>query len=448
MKMSRQAQEHAQRWSLALCCLAACSQEAPAGLPDDIEWRSEHFVYHARAGDPDVCPALLEQMERHFEVIHAATGLHWPEGQMIDYYKFRDARDYQAAAGCPKNTSGCARDGAAYAYEPLHEHELIHTYFEPLGYPPRILSEGVANLLACNPLDLFISSLPTEADIVEPTDWDEAMAEFEHRERDIPYDLGSLLVSHLIESYGWEAFLDLYREPWFERDSAELEQSLQSIYGVSFDAAWAAAAHAPTSRRCVAAWACAAEPLVPGVSATPSSSCGDSIVRSVSPAETGTLQLQAEGDGGWVVPCPADSGMPISGAEQAVGPGAFTELSQGSSFVVSTGDTTLTSRRLAEPPFGTDCSRLGSQQVDAAATWVFQPRPEPYFLRLDLSQAPEWGLQVIGAGPVRVCPSCEQSDECVSIEQSGKFEAAGDVVLHFPAGSHDTPLAVLTVGNF
>src|SRR4051812_17657372 len=146
-------------WRRAVWCpaffLASCGQEAPPGLPSDIEWRSEHFVYHARAEDPDVCPSLLDQMERHFEVIRAATGVPWPEGRMIHYYKFRDASDYQAAAGCPKNSGGCARDGTAYAYEALHEHELIHPYFEPLGYPPRILSEGVADLLSCRPLDFL-----------------------------------------------------------------------------------------------------------------------------------------------------------------------------------------------------------------------------------------------------------------------------------------------------
>src|SRR5688500_2714642 len=63
---------------LLALCLASCSGGGP-GLPSDIEWRSEHFVYHARAEDGDVCPAVLDQMERHFDTIVAATGLAWPE---------------------------------------------------------------------------------------------------------------------------------------------------------------------------------------------------------------------------------------------------------------------------------------------------------------------------------------------------------------------------------
>src|SRR5688572_2209572 len=57
----------------------ACGMEDTPGLPNDVEWRSEHFVYHSRADDPDVCPALLEQLEQHFEAIRSATGLSWPE---------------------------------------------------------------------------------------------------------------------------------------------------------------------------------------------------------------------------------------------------------------------------------------------------------------------------------------------------------------------------------
>ena len=126
---SKRPTPHASFHSVIHCvlfgCLASCGQGEAPGLPRDIEWRSEHFVYHARAEDPTVCPALLERMERHFEVIHAATGLPWPEGGVIHYYKFLDQDDYESAAGCPEDSSGCARDGNAYAFQPMHEHEPI-----------------------------------------------------------------------------------------------------------------------------------------------------------------------------------------------------------------------------------------------------------------------------------------------------------------------------------
>lgn len=182
------------RASLLACALAGCADEAEPGLPSDIEWRSEHFVYHAREDDTDVCPALLDRMERHFDVIHDAIGLPWPEGRVIHYYKFLDADDYAAAAGCPEESSGCARGGNAYAYAAFHEHELIHTYFAALGSPPRLLSEGVADLLSCDMLDFVgaatVADMPVNAQEIE----------FYDPERDVPYVMGSILVTHLVET--------------------------------------------------------------------------------------------------------------------------------------------------------------------------------------------------------------------------------------------------------
>ena len=56
----------------------------------------------------------------------------------------------------------------------MHEHELIHTYFEPLGSTPRILSEGVADLLSCRPLDFLTAAVVAEENEAPPADWTEA----------------------------------------------------------------------------------------------------------------------------------------------------------------------------------------------------------------------------------------------------------------------------------
>jgi hypothetical protein len=431
---------------VAALCLASCEQEAAPTLPSDVEWRSEHFVYHARAGDLGVCSDLLERMERHFEVIRAATGVPWPEGRVIHYYKFRDASDYHAASDCPTDSSGCARDGGAYAYQPFHEHELIHTYFEPLGYPPRVLSEGVATLLSCGAFDFAAATAPADPNGAVPADWTQAEAEFFQPDRESPYLLGALLVSHLIETYGWESFLDLYRGPWDDRGLAELDQRLQEIDGVSFESAWAAASHATSLTRCVPAWACAAEPLMPGVAVAPTDSCTDSAFRSISPPGPGALEIEAGGDGAWLLECPADPGQPFSGSFGVLGENTFAELRQGKYAVITDGHATLTSTRLDDPPFGTDCNQLGAAQLEeSGVTWFFQPQSSPYFLRLDLPQGTELSLVVEGTGPVQVCPSCEANGECASIEDFGRFVVSSGAVIHFPAGSAQSKLARLSL---
>jgi hypothetical protein len=425
---------------LSASCLASCSREK-LGLPSEIEWRSEHFVYHARAADGAVCPGVLDQMERHFDTIVAATGLAWPEGRVIHYYKFVDKSDYEAASGCPRDSSGCAGDGNAYAYEPFHEHELVHAYFEPLGSPPRILSEGVAKVLACSPLD-FTSALP---DLAAAEREGPVEIELYNPERDAPYTLGSLLVSHLIATYGWEAFLDLYRGPWRSRGEAELDQNLQDLYGTSFDSAWAIASRGAATSQCLAAWACAAAPLEPGVAQTPSLNCDDRPYRSV----TGALQFDARGggDAAFLLECPADPAQPAQRSAGAIGPGTFTDLGENSYVAFTSGDVTLTSRQLDSSMFGTECADLDSVELDPSrggADWLFQPRTSPYFLRLDLASDTELTLLVQGlAGPVLVCPACELSDECVSSADAATFAVSSRVVLHFPAGSPGDELAEL-----
>jgi hypothetical protein len=437
--------------SILLLGLASCGDGPGPGLPSDIEWRSEHFVYHARAGDDDVCPAVLDKMERHFDIMVATTGLSWPEGRVIHYYKFLDAHDYEAAASCPADTSGCARDGNAYSYQAFHQHELVHTYFAPLGHPPRILSEGVAEVLACGPFE-FMSVAALRRELAAAELDDTAEIELIHPERDTPYVLGSNLVGNLIATYGWEAFLDLYRGPWHSGDEAELEQNFQDLYGVSFESAWATAKNVASHASCVPAWACAADPLVPGVAESFTDSCDDDPYRRVSSAESGVLQLETAEGGAILLECPADPGEPTFNASGLIlGPSTFADLGAGSYVAVSLGGVTMTTRPIDDSMFGTECPELDAVELDPSDPvphwdyWVFQPPTSPYFLRLDLSRDALLNVVLDGAGPILVCPSCEVSDECVSPENAAPLSVSSEVVLHFPAGSSQSPLAQLSV---
>jgi hypothetical protein len=47
--------------------LAGC--DGTYDLPADVRWRSEHFEYLTRAGDPQTCSDILGPLERHFAVL-------------------------------------------------------------------------------------------------------------------------------------------------------------------------------------------------------------------------------------------------------------------------------------------------------------------------------------------------------------------------------------------
>jgi len=70
----------------------------------------------------------------------------------------------------------------------------------------------------------------------------------------------------------------------------------------------------------------------------------------------------------------------------------------------------------------------------------------PYFVRLEPGGEAELTLSVEGlAGPYMVCPSCEASEACVSVERVTSMVVSSGVVLHFPAGSPRQEIADLLV---
>jgi hypothetical protein len=120
--------------------LAACHADE-VELPGDARWTSQHFTYHARAGD-DVCPGIVDELERHFTVMQAGLGFSWPEDEAIDYYKYLDQSDLERAGACLPEAGGCAGDGQVHAWAPLEPHELVHAYLRPSGHPPPLLVVG------------------------------------------------------------------------------------------------------------------------------------------------------------------------------------------------------------------------------------------------------------------------------------------------------------------
>jgi hypothetical protein len=77
-------------------------------------------------------------------------GFPWPTDLKVDYYKFLDKDDYFRNSECPNDSDSCARDSAIFSPHPLQDHELVHAYLAPLGFPPAFFVEGIASVLACD----------------------------------------------------------------------------------------------------------------------------------------------------------------------------------------------------------------------------------------------------------------------------------------------------------
>ena len=145
---------------------SGCATDEVHHFPNDEIWESAHFRYHTRNGETGACEAVLQQLEPHFELMHAYLGFPWPKDGKVDYYKFLDSFDYQNNAECPAQSGSCTDGSSVFSYYTLMEHELIHAYLAPMGYPPRFFMEGIAVALACEQPYVTLGKVASWRDVV------------------------------------------------------------------------------------------------------------------------------------------------------------------------------------------------------------------------------------------------------------------------------------------
>jgi hypothetical protein len=205
--------------------LAACVSIGACGpdRPDQL-WRSEHVRYFTRAGDDSVCPAVLDELEEHAQVIGDALGIERP---VTTYYKYPNAADFQANAECGEGASACARNASVNSTTAFDRHELIHAYLAPYGLPPRLFIEGAAVALSCQHYPR-----PTGS-------WRDALT----ADRFSPqlYGAGGWLVGYLMRMFRKTWFVNLYGSLQINATADEIETEFRRIYGMELDDVWAAA---------------------------------------------------------------------------------------------------------------------------------------------------------------------------------------------------------------
>jgi hypothetical protein len=394
------------RYSRLLPALGALGCSSSPSLPDDVQWISEHFVYHARADDDSVCAGIEDTLERHFAAMQSYLGFSWPAGRAIHYYKFRNELDFTENQPCPAEASGCHEAGRIFTAQPLHEHELIHAYLDPLGLPPPLLLEGVAQALGCQGYASLAGSAP-------PDSWRIAR-------RQDAYVTGPWLVAHLLRKYGPAPFLQLYQGRWFDATSDELARRFEAVYGASIDEVWNDAASSTVPEvGCIFAWECAAPAALPDAPIDVASRCDRADrYRSFTLAENALVDMTAEPQFAYLHACANTPPAPLAELPEGLAMigQALLELGSGSYFVQADTATTLSARAPAGSPLGDDCTQPPPLKLDAlpaAPRLLANRRASERFFRFSVpSGADVWAFPKDETDTAEICNSCEDT-QCV-----------------------------------
>lgn len=248
----------------ALLCLLAfgCDNQSQLDLPEGRVWTSPHFRYATRADDNNVCASVVDQLEAHLQAIGNYLGLTWTGGE-ISYYKFRNYDDFRSNSGCLDSASACATSGTVRSPRALEAHELIHVYTAPLGHPPALFEEGIAEALA-----------PEGRRFLAPDrNWRDILAMGRLADGswpDVNYTAGAWFTTHLLRRFGPKPFLALYSAAAVDHSPGKIAEHFQEIYGQSLDQVWSEAEAKTPRLPGVPVWECAsAKPLQLGDEAVP-----------------------------------------------------------------------------------------------------------------------------------------------------------------------------------
>jgi hypothetical protein len=187
---------------------------------------SEHFRVFSHPDAP-ATEAMLSALEVDYRDLHAF--LVFPEGR-IDYHYLSSA---EAAASCDPGAAsaitGCARGRTIVTDRALDHHELIHAYLAPIGTPPPLFREGVAQGIACGP------AAPSAKGPLSP--WRTTVVLRAAHQSEV-YDAGLMLFVYLVKTFGIERFVGYYAEARDTSDPEVFRQQYEAFWGISLDDTW------------------------------------------------------------------------------------------------------------------------------------------------------------------------------------------------------------------
>ena len=417
--------------ALALLALTSACEE-DRDLPNDQTWESAHYRYHIRKGDQSACEDVLVQLERKFEIMVGYLGLAWPEGKKVDYYKFRDQNDYWNNAPCPKTSASCTEDSSVMSAYVLQEHELIHAYLAPFGFPPSFFIEGAAVALSCDsPWDERSGK----------AGWQDVVTLTSHDINDV-YKTGGWFVGHLLDHYGPAPFLVFYDRLKESASAEDIALTFQEIYGESLDAVWDAATAAGRRVGCVNLWACQGPPLVlDGSPQTLGQACdgSDSNRTFVLASDTDLMMSYSRTHTYVPIRCDSATFIGVSGHYTGVAqPATLAHVTAGTYFVRAVMETsgTVPIRALSSGAFVRDCAQ--AQPVDLGTSEFTKERGldltipndgQPWFVKLNVPI--DWVFWFAGTASehVMVCLDCGDPSKCQPFRGDIPLDGEGNVIL-------------------
>jgi hypothetical protein len=223
--------------------LAACGSSPSAPTPALTEQIvTEHFVFHYSAGDR----VDTGWQEAYHAWAVAQLGVTPPA---ITYDKYLDRTQMTALTG--QDTNGYAEPAlnTLHTIWPTDNHEVVHVYAGPWGFPVALFVEGLAVAYQTNPpagdfvpkwsgtpIHDLARRFRAQGSLVPIAQLAETSA-FRARDQNTTYPEAGSFVRFLIDGYGIDSMRRLYGSMANDAPLADVRAAVQAVYGIGLDEA-------------------------------------------------------------------------------------------------------------------------------------------------------------------------------------------------------------------
>jgi hypothetical protein len=429
--------------SLLLACTGGSPAGADGGLSVGTVSRSQYWEYHDQV-DEALCPTLLDDLDRHAQLVGGKIGLVLDPSDPYGFYKFVDVSALAASGACALPENGaCAGNGSVYSTAYFYAHEQAHEYVYRAwgGYSIGLLNEGEAVALSCDP-DFPVQPNVSPQQALGHPDWRSLLYLYGNSIEG--YGAAGFWVTSLARRFGWSKVAELHRRIPAGISAADFEIAFATVFPTSMDESWSTAL-AVGSAPCQDDWRCVATPTSVGEDATPD--CDGEMHRSVVVTDQGGVVVTVGGlDAEIILRSCADPAAPSYELARGGTPRTthYAPLAPGSYTMVSNPTPTDVLFDGYLPP-----TLLG----DACATGVTVTPDPTQYTYVDLAAGPVDGwLQVNGGGqsyevapygligtgtPATVtgvlCDSCDPAASCIQLAygQPTVVSIPDGAVVHF-----------------
>lgn len=269
-----------------------------------MTWERSGIRYVKRVDDTSVDEAVVEQLVQHRAAVSSYLGLNPPADAVLTYHKYLDRDDLKKRSHCSPMVAGCyfATHGVETRHR-LDRHELVHAYTNHLGDKPKLVEEGLAEVLSCDKPSRPPREVALEA-AWSLTAWQST--QFADIER--MYQAGAAWVGYLLQNKGPDSFMRFYTSLAAGDEFAQAATKFEQVYAEPLASSWLAAmANRNADGGCVFPFECQAPPYrehgardahlgapvsTPGASGARTNSNADASIRTLSSDGLSLIQVE------------------------------------------------------------------------------------------------------------------------------------------------------------